>query len=118
MGTWGVEPWGNDDAADWFGDFFRDLDIDALRDVFKYYDSWGEIRAACYVLQSLGHIHIWPANQHEALDELLNLGIEHLEKMLNPPHSGWDYLALWGNDPEVIASLQQQLDELRARRGF
>jgi hypothetical protein len=116
VGVWSVQPWGNDEAADWFASFFRDLDIDALRAAFKYYDAWGEIRAACYVLQSLGYGSVWPTDRLEDLKELLDLGIAHLEKMLNPPDQSWDYLELWGHDPEVIAALQQQLSELQERR--
>src|SRR5262249_17271391 len=44
MGAWGVQPWDNDGAADWFAKFFADLDIKALRAAFKYYDAWDEIR--------------------------------------------------------------------------
>lgn len=116
MGAWGVQPWDNDGAADWFVDFFGDLDIEALRAAFKHYDAWDEIRAACYVLQTLGRVYVWPPRHHDALKELLEMGINHLDTMLHPPSKGWDFLELWGSDPEVIASVQQQLDELRARR--
>jgi hypothetical protein len=116
MGAWGVQPWDNDKAADWFADFFGDLDIGALRAAFKYYDDWEKIRAACYVLQALGRVYVWPAEHHDDLKELLEKGIDHLDKMLHPPDKDWDFLELWGNNPEVIASVQQQLDELRARR--
>jgi hypothetical protein len=53
MGAWGVQPWDNDRAADWFATFFAELDIDALRAAFEYCDAWDEIRAACYVFQTL-----------------------------------------------------------------
>jgi hypothetical protein len=116
MGAWGVQPWDNDGAADWFAKFFAGLDIDALRAAFKYYDAWDEVRAACYVLQTLGRVYVWPVEHHDALKELLDKGIAHLDKMLHPPDPKWDFLELWGNKAEVVASVQWQLDELRARR--
>ncbi len=116
MGAWGVQPWENDHAADWNAGFFADLDIGALWAAFKNYDAWDEIRAACYVLQTLGRVYVWPAEHLDALKALLEKGIEHLDKMLHPPDTSWDYLEMWGNSPEVVASVQQQLDELRARR--
>ncbi len=116
MGAWGVEPWDNDAAADWFGDMFADLKIEMIREAFKYYDAYGEIRAACYVLQALGHVYVWPHVHFDALKELLDRGIELLTNMLNPPGPEWDFLELWDHDAEVIASVQKQLDELQARR--
>lgn len=109
MGAWGVEPWANDSAADWFHDFFANLNVDAMRNVFKHYDAWDEIRAACYVLQSLGRVYVWPAERLEDLKELLDMGINHLDKMLRPPSPDWDFLELWGETPEVIAAVNQQL---------
>lgn len=111
MGTWGTEPWQNDDALDWFYQMFSDLPIDRIRDAFKYYDSYGRIRGACYVLQQLGP-HLWPTSHQTELLELLDMGIEWLNKVLNPPDSSWDYLELWGHDQEVLDSLQEQLEAL------
>jgi len=116
IGAWGVEPWESDGAADWFADMFGDLKIEMMREALKYYDAYDEIRAACYVLQTLGRVYVWPAARHDDLKELLDKGIKLLTNMLNPPSADWDFLELWGRDPKVIASVQKQLDELKARR--
>lgn len=30
MGAWGYDPWDNDEAADWFGNFMKHVDIDFI----------------------------------------------------------------------------------------
>lgn len=97
---------------------FNDLPIDRIRDAFEYYDAYGRIRGACYVLQQLGP-HLWPTSRQVELIEFLDLGIGWLKKVLDPPDSSWDYLELWNHDEGVVASLQKQLDaltEIRASR--
>lgn len=116
MGAWDVEPWDNDTAADWFGDFFDDLKIEKLQEAFKHYDDYDTIRAACYVLQSLGRIYVWPGERLDDLKPLLEKGIEHLTNMIEPPNDDWDFLELWDDNPEVVESVRQQIAELKARR--
>ena len=73
MGTWGLGPWDSDDAADWCASAFQGMDIDAaMDDAFRYYDCWGKIRTACYLLRVLGvSAYVWPGDldrlaEHEA----------------------------------------------------
>ncbi len=55
MGAWGTSPWDNDDAADWFTDFFDGVDVDArIAAAFDDEDEHEQIRAACYMLNVLG----------------------------------------------------------------
>jgi hypothetical protein len=79
MGAWGFAPWDNDSAADWYGDLF-----DATGLAKHVEDALGGdpaedpdvIRAAAYLLVSLGRVYIWPI---EDLDRHLALAIQKLE---------------------------------------
>lgn len=81
MGAWGKEPWDNDAAADWFADVMAKsglpLMVEAalVLDAEEYHE---EIRAAAYVLLSLGHSFIWPIDK---LDEHLKLAVEKLRQI-------------------------------------
>lgn len=116
MGAWDVEPWDNDRAADWYAEFFSDLKVDEIHKAFQHYDDYELIRAACYVLQTLGRVYVWPANKHDDLDTLLEKGIELLTNMIHPPNEDWDFLELWDENPDVIQSVERQIDELKARQ--
>jgi hypothetical protein len=79
MGAWGKEPWDNDGAADWYGELFDATGL--AKRVEKALqgdpdDSHEEIRAAAYVLISLGRNYIWPVDE---LDRHLQLAISKLE---------------------------------------
>ncbi len=116
MGAWDVEPWDTDEAADWFGDFFRDLKVDEIHSAFQHYDDYDKIRAACYVLQTLGRVYVWPASRLDDLKPLLEKGIELLSNMIHPPDDDWDFLEEWDDNPDVIKSVERQIEELKARR--
>lgn len=73
MRAWGIEPWANDGAADWFGDMFDETGLaerveKALNlEVEDYYE---EIRAAAYLVRLLARTYIWPVDdidRHRAL---------------------------------------------------
>lgn len=109
MGAWGAKPWENDRAADWFHAVFDGMNIDTYIDeAFECYDNYEEIRAACYLLDVLGAPTIWPG-QLERLGEHIETGTDLLTQMIAP---GSDFLELWGNDPRVIAEIQEQIDAL------
>ena len=81
MGAWGDEPWDNDDAAGWFADlisvkFVKQIDIALHKDPVDDHET---IRAACYVLNVLGHNYIWPVDK---LQPQLNLAVLALEQIL------------------------------------
>lgn len=82
MGTWGDEPWDNDDAADWFADlisdkFVKQIDSALRKDPEDEYDT---IRAACYVLSVLGHNYVWPVDK---LQPQLQQAITKLRQVLD-----------------------------------
>jgi hypothetical protein len=114
MGAWGTEPWDNDGAADWLGDLFGELNVPAIADALELDDDHETVRAACYVLQSLGRVYVWPAAHLKDLKPLLKKGIERLERMIDPSSTD-DFLELWDSDPDVIKSVQWQIAELRNR---
>ncbi len=116
MGAWGTAAWDNDTAADWFADFFGDLDLNGkIKKTFDSEDGHGEIRAACFILGSLGRVYVWKGDLNE-LKVLLQQGIALLSKMIDANDEKNDFLEMFDNDAEVIASVQGQIKELQARR--
>jgi len=112
MGTWGTKPWDSDDASDWFAEFFDGVDVDSrITSGLEYDDEYGQIRAACYVLATLGRTYTWPGD-FEKLHELLELGIERLEDMLEADS---EFRELWEEDEEVIEAVTSELGSLRER---
>ena len=81
MGTWGMSPWENDAAAAWFGHVMENSGLPLMveaalaLDAEEYHE---DIRAAAYVLLSLGRPFIWPI---EKLDEHLKLAIQKLRQI-------------------------------------
>ncbi|WP_430332935.1 hypothetical protein [Rhodococcus sp. ACT016] len=87
MGAWASAPWHNDAAADWFGDVFAGIDIDArIGDALEYDDDYDRVRAACYLLAVLRHSTVWPGDL-ERLDGHLERGVEMLTDMIEPSRS-------------------------------
>ena len=82
MGAWGVKPFENDSAADWFGDLWDEFAVprkveETLRlDVQAYHE---EIRAAAYILSQLGDTYIWPVND---IDRHCDLAVRRLEEIV------------------------------------
>ena len=110
MGAWGSAPWHNDAAADWFGDVFAGIDIDAhIADAFQYDDDYDRVRAACYLLAVLGHSAVWPG-ELERLDDHLERGIELLNDMVEP---GSDFRELWEDECRSCWPLLQDYPEAR-----
>ena len=116
MGDWSKEPWGNDEAADWFGRYWNGGGIDlVIRDITDFspeselYDS---IRAACLVLECFGSAYAWPVERLEEREDVLRRAIEILENMLSVPSAEWGFLDMWANDPGVIDSVRKQIDKL------
>jgi hypothetical protein len=119
MGAWGSEIWDNDEAADWFGDFFKGIKANArIRNAFKDRNDIPVIRAACFILGSLGHVYVWPGDLDE-LKQLLEEGIELLSRIAKPTDEDLednDFLEYWDDDPKLIKSVKAQIAELRKRR--
>jgi hypothetical protein len=106
MGCWGVKPFENDGAADWFGDLWDELAVpkkveETLKlDVQDFHE---EIRAAAYVLLQLGDTYRWPVHE---IDRHCELAAKRLEEMLNSEiYEG----------EEIQAQIKQEIATLRAR---
>ena len=117
MGAWDVQPWDNDTAADWFAGFFSGIDFDSrIVSAFEEDDEYDEIRAASYILQTLGRIYVWPGDVNK-LGSHLDLALRHLRNMVDPDHEACQELQeLWGSDSAVFDSIRTQITELEQRR--
>lgn len=120
MGAWDVQPWDNDEAADWFGDFFAGVNfderLDAVFDDSNVDYETDQVRAACYILQVLGRIYVWQGDVNR-LGSHLDRGIRHLQRMVDPADEICQELQeMWGDDSEVFDSIKAQISELQARR--
>jgi len=112
MGAWGASPWDSDGAADWFTEFFEDIDVDArIAAALEYDDEYDQIRAACYMLNTIGRIYVWPGDL-EKLEELLGRGIELLAAMLE---SDSEFRELYEEDDAVIEAVEKELADLKER---
>jgi hypothetical protein len=107
MGTWATRPWDNDSAADWFGDLFDETKLaDRVEATLRLdpVDSHDEIRAAASVVLLLGHTYVWPIKQ---IDKHLTLAADQLEQILR--------LEIYEEAPEIVASIREEIEELRSR---
>jgi len=81
MGTWGIEPWDNDEAADWFQALFQVTKLgERVEECLQrpLTGNMAEIRAAAYVVLALGRAYIWPL---ESLDRCLPMAIARLQEI-------------------------------------
>lgn len=121
MGDWSAQAWGNDEATDWFQRFWQQADFSVLIDEISNFDPLEErydaVRAASYLLQTLGIVYVWPVRHGDILKPLLEKAIAILSDMIAPPDEDWGFLEMWGHDAEVIAAVNSQIEALRARLG-
>ena len=107
MGAWGEAAWENDGAADWFADTFEATDLAQHVEVTLNgdpEDDHQEIRAAAYVLVSLGRNFIWPV---EDLDRHLALAITKLEAIRE--------MDIYQEAPGFVEAINSEIDALRSR---
>ena len=108
MGMWAFEPWGNDEAADWFGDF---MDGTQLRKEWLKginadpVESPGVVRAAAALFVMLGRVYVWPI---KTFDEDLELTIASLSALVEAGE--------YAEPPELVAAIEQEVAELKSRR--
>ena len=79
MGSWGLDAWDNDTAADWYGSLFDSTGLakqveDALN--LDPENNPDVIRAAAFLLVQLGRVYVWPVHD---MDRHLKLAIQKLE---------------------------------------
>jgi len=105
MGAWGVAPWDNDSAADWFGDLFDEIPLAARvegilnADPEEYAE---EIRAAAALLIMLGRTYMWPVDD---MDRHLELAIAQMEKVQ----------ARYEDEPEFASAVAEEIIVLKSR---
>jgi hypothetical protein len=105
MGAWGVAPWDNDSAADWFGDLFDEIPLAARveetlnADPEEYAE---EIRAAAALLIMLGRTYMWPVDD---MDRHLELAIAQMEKVQ----------ARYEDEPEFASAVAEEITVLKSR---
>jgi len=81
MSTWGVKPYENDCAADWFGHLWDELPLPLkVEETLKLdaRDNHEEIRAAAHLLVQLGETFIWPV---DSIDRHCDLAATRLEEI-------------------------------------
>jgi hypothetical protein len=108
MGMWALAPWDNDEAADWYGDFMdrtklREAWLEGIREDPS--ESPSVVRAAGALFVMLGRVYVWPINN---FDEDLELSIAALSSVAA--------CAEYQEDPELVASVNQEIEELKSRR--
>lgn len=119
MGDWGHRPWETDEAADWFHTFWKKgfpFLIEELDNFDEREERYESIRAACYILQTLGSPYMWPTEHLDRLQDLLDSGIKILENLINPPNKNWGFMDMWGEDKEVMDSVRNQIKALQKMR--
>ncbi len=119
MGSWGTKAWDSDAAADWFNEAFDGALLDSkLDEAFEHEDNYDEIRAACYVLTTLGRSrYIWPGDL-DRLEGHVARGAALMADMLDPrTESGEEMLELW-EGLEVFVEIEAELAALRAAHGL
>lgn len=121
MGTWNYNPWENDEAADWFQEFWKQQNFAVLINEINQFDPTEErydaFRAACYLLQTLGNPYIWPAEHLAELKPLIQHAISILTQMIDPTNEDWGFLDMWGGSADVIKAVEEQIDAQKTRLG-
>ncbi len=119
MGLWGHAAWDNDIAADWFHAFFDGIRLDErIAEAFIDRNDLPVIRAACFILSTLGRRYVWPGDLTR-LANLLEEGINLLSRIAKPTPEDMtdnDFLEYWGDDPAFNKAVRTQIKELRKRR--
>lgn len=108
MGTWGINPWDSDKAADWYSEVMescriREKWLEGMRSNLE--DDAEVVRAAVGLFLMLGRVYVWPIKQY---DKDLELAISKCEALLKV-----DELE---EVPEFIEQIRLELQELQSRR--
>ena len=107
MGAWGTAPWDNDGAADWFGGVMEESGLPGMVEAalaLDTEDGHQEIRAAAYVLLTLGRVYVWPVDK---LDEHLKIAVRKLREVASMEiYAGTGFVPVI---KEEIAELESRL---------
>lgn len=117
MGDWSSQPWGNDEAADWFHSFWKSGDMRTAIDLVEHFDPSSErydsIRAACHVIIAFSSPYCWPEKYLDQREHVIKKSIDILENMINPPNDSWSFLEIWERNIDVVESVKQQIYQLK-----
>ena len=111
MGDWGVAPWDNDYAADWYHHLFKQTKLaeyigETLQlNVEEHADT---IRAAAHILGCLGRVYILPG---ERLSSDLSLAVIKLKEIKNQFQED-------GYSDDLIAELDKEIAALEQRNRY
>ena len=105
MDCWGVKPYENDSAADWFGDLWDEFPIPSkVEEALKLdlEDNHEKIRAAAHVLVQLGENYIWPVGSIERHCHLAARRLEEMKAM--EIYRGDDFQTEMRKEIEILRS--------------
>ena len=113
MGDWSKEPWGTDEAADWFGRYWNGggipLVLKTIHEFEPETEQYESVRAVCMVLGCFGSAYAWPSTLLEERMPALLQAITLLTQLIDPPDDGWGFLDMWNHDEAVVKSVEQQI---------
>lgn len=117
MGDWSFEPWGTDEAADWFTSYWEagggiNFVINEIHTFSPEKENYESVRAACVVLECFGSVYAWPFTNLDEREPTLKKAITILKNMLNPPDETWAFLDLWSHNKAVIDNVKAQITAL------
>lgn len=117
MGVWNPQPWGNDEAADWFHDFWScnsfELVMAEVEDFEPLNENYDSVRAACHVIACFGSAYSWPVRHLDKRKDIINKSINILSNMINPPNDDWLFLDIWDKNIKAIMSVEKQVETLK-----
>lgn len=116
MGAWGTKVWENDDAADWFMNFGKSINIDMIEETVNNFNindgvSIEENRAVAYVLSYIGRVYVWPNTDFDTRDAILDKTVENLYSIFKDD----EYIESWIQEEDrvkVKESLEMQIESL------
>lgn len=95
MGDWGVEPWENDAAADWFGTLMKRTSLRELwvEGIAETGGDGEKVLAAAWLFVQLGRVHVWPVEYFDE-DRVSTLkalrALKSDARMAEGDPEGWD----------------------------
>lgn len=107
MGSWGVLPWDNDAAADWFSETMQESKLALIIERtlnLNVEENADEIRAAASMLVLLGRTYVWPVKK---LESNLNLAIKKLTEISQV----YDF----ENEEEYSNEVKSEIEILKSR---
>lgn len=108
VGMWGIEPWANDRAADWYDQTFevtglaQQVEQTLNLNLAEYVD---EVRAAAHIVCLLGNKYMWPSDSRE---RCIRLALSRLRQILGEQ--------LFKN-PDIVKTIETEIALLDSYTG-